>query len=392
LRQVSSEIARVAQFQIDTVNVLARAHYLPLYTRLGAYDTALLHRASEGRDRKLFEYWGHAACLIDVELYPALRWRMEEAKSKDWTTLKKLVTEKPRLVNAVLDEINRRGPLTQRQLVDAGIGERRQSTGWWGWGETKRIVEYLFYIGVLGVAGRNSQFERRYDLIERVIPQSVLQRAEMPKQDAQIELVRRAAAALGVATTRGLGHYFYLSNKDVRDAIDALVERGELEPVTITGVREQAYLWHEARCPRRISGTTLVSPFDSLIFERQRLQQLFGVEYTIGLYTPKEQRDYGYYVYLFVLDEAVAARVDLKADRKAGVLLVQAAWLEPSYGDQLAQAGGRAVARALPTRDLAAEVARPLAAELYRLAGWLGLAAINVAEQGDLADQLTKVL
>jgi uncharacterized protein YcaQ len=391
LRQVSATAARVAQFQIDTVNVLARAHYMPLYTRLGAYDTGLLERAAMGHNRKLFEYWGHAACLIDVNLYPALRWRMEEAISKDWTTLKKLSAEKPQLMATVLDEIGQRGPLTQRQLIAAGIGERKQTSGWWSWSETKRIVEYLFYIGQLGVAGRNNQFERRYDLIERVIPKAIYRQDSMSKEDAQLELVRRAAAALGVATTRGLGHYFYQQTAATTTAINTLVQRGELEPVTITGVNEQAYLWHQARQPRKVSGATLVSPFDSLVFERRRLQQLFGVEYTIGLYTPKEQRTYGYYVYLFVLDESIAARVDLKASRADSTLLVQSAWLEPSYEEQLTQAVRRASLRS-STNDLSAAVVLALAQELNRLAGWLGLSAIRVVKRGDLADKLVAAL
>ncbi|MDR2620584.1 MAG: winged helix DNA-binding domain-containing protein [Propionibacteriaceae bacterium] len=394
LRQVSAEINRVAQFQIDTVNVLVRAHYMPLYARLGAYDTALLTKASTGRNRKLFEYWGHAACLIDINLYPALRWRMEEAKTKNWTTLDKVAAEKPHLVDAVLTEIGQRGPLTQRQLVDAGIGERKQAAGWWSWGETKRLVEYLFYIGVLGVADRNTQFERRYDLIERVIPKSVYAQAALPKPEAQVELIRRAAAALGVATARGLGRYFYQYQRDVQDAINTLVRAGELEPVSVAGVSEPAYLWHQARRPRRITTATLVSPFDSLVFERRRLKQLFGVDYTIGLYTPKEQRDYGYYVYLLVLNETIAARVDLKADRAAGTLLVQAAWLEPSYATQLAEAHSRSRSITSTSTNtespnhLAAEIVPPLAAELTRLATWLGMETITVIPRGDLATPL----
>ncbi len=383
MRQVQGVISRLGQFQIDSVNVLARAHLMPLYTRLGAYDTALLARAAQRRPRRLFEYWGHAACLIDVTLYPALQFRREAAHRETWGRMRALVDQRPEIPEAMVDLLGRRGPATAREL---DLGEARQKDRWgWNWSLAKTALEWLYWCGRVAVAGRNAQFERVYDLPERVIPAPFLdacqpwagasadEREELAHQ-GQVDLVRRAASCLGVVTAACLRDYFRTEAAPTKAAIDHLVSSGELLPVEVEGVAGPTWLWHQARRPRQVRAATLVSPFDSLVFERRRLAAFFHTDYRIGLYTPKEQRTHGYYVYLFLLDESFAARVDLKADRRQKLLLVRSAWLEAGRG---------------PDRS---RIAVELAAELGRLAGWLGLTGIDLADEGDLASDLARAI
>jgi len=369
MRQVQGVIDDVAQFQIDSVNVLARAHLTPLFSRLGAYDTALLTRAATKRPQRLFEYWGHAASLIDINLYPALRFRMADAHP--WATINDILDAHPTATDDLLAIIEQRGPSTARDLNTDVIPKQR---GWWNWSSTKTLLEWLFHSGRIAVVRRNNAFERVFDLPERVLPSPILQTPALSREDAHLMLIQRAAQALGVATARSLADYFRTSLAETKRAIDTLTADGELIPATVDGYPVPYWLWHEARRPRSIDTATLVSPFDSLVFERQRLAQLFGADYTIGLYTPAEQRTHGYYVYLFVLDDAITARTDLKADRQAGVLRVQSAWLEPGATSQRL------------------EVADNLAAELRRLAGWLGLTDIAVVPKGDLSHDLGAAL
>ena len=382
MRQVQSMIGRLGQFQIDAVNVLVRAQYMPLYSRLGPYDPSLLTRAAETPPRRLFEFWGHAASLIDVSLYPALRFRADSGTHQMWDMIRTLLTTQPEIIDQIEQAVATRGPATAREL---DLGEDRTRVSWgWNWSYAKTALEWLFRCGRVTVAGRNAQFERVYDIPARVIPPAVLEacrawdeaspaeRADLTHQ-AHVDLVRRAAQALGVGTARCLGDYFRTATTPTRAAIETLAGTGELIPVDVDGIKDPAWLWHGAARPRAIRTAALVSPFDSLVFERRRLASLFGTDYTIGLYTPKEQRTHGYYVYLFLLDDAFAARTDLKADRARGTLLVQSAWLEPGTTDR--------------TR-----VATELAHALRRLATWLGLPAIAVANTGDLAPYLANVV
>ncbi|MDR2973901.1 MAG: winged helix DNA-binding domain-containing protein [Propionibacteriaceae bacterium] len=383
MRQLSSTITRLGQFQIDSVNVLARAHLMPMYTRFGAYDTSLLTRAAEQAPRRLFEFWGHAASLIDVELYPALQFRREAAYAETWGQMRALIDAHPEIADTMVAMVRERGPATARDL---DLGEQRQKDNWgWNWSMAKTALEWLYWCGRVTVAGRNTQFERVYDLPERVIPQSSLDAAacwidappathDALTRQAHVTLVRRAAQALGVATARCLRDYFRTAQAPTKAAITELVRTGELLPVEVDDLNEATWIWHEARRPRTIKATTLVSPFDSLIFERKRLAGFFNIDYTIGIYTPKEQRTHGYYVYLLLIDETYAARVDLKADRATGTLVIQSAWLEPDSG--------------LPHSRVVSE----LAAELRRLADWLGLPDIHVVGKGDLAPDLARHL
>lgn len=369
MRDVQRTIDRLALLQIDSVNVLARAHLMPLFSRLGAYDLALLERAYARAPRRLFEYWGHAASLIDVTLEPALRFRMAQARQEAWGRLRTLAAEQPGLLDQMRAAVAA-GPGTARE-IDARLGaaaERRRDHWGWNWSDTKTALEFLFWAGEITSATRNQHFERVFDLPENVLPPHITSAPTPSPQEAHLTLVRRAAAALGIATTAHLADYFRLRVAPTRAAIATLVASGELSVVTVAGWASPAYLWHQARRPRAVAAGALVSPFDSLVFERGRVKDLFGVDYRIEIYVPAAQRRFGYYVYLFVLGEAIVARVDLKADRAAGALRVVSAHLEPG---------------ADPSTTAAA-----LAAELRTLAGWLGLDTLSVAPMGDLAAPL----
>jgi len=354
VRQLSSVLGQVAQFQIDSVNVAVRAQYVPLFARLGPYDRGLLDRAAGRAPRRVFEYWGHAASLIDVSLYPALRHRMAEARDHPWFRVADLEAKRPGIVEQIYDEVVERGPLTAREVE---------------YPDAKYALEWLFHAGRVTVATRNAQFERVYDVPERVIPPDVFAR-HVDAEEARLELVRRAARALGIATIRCLADYFRMDVRETQECVDALVEEGQLVPTPVRGWARPTYLWHEARAPRRIHVDALVSPFDSLVFERRRLLELFGTDFRIEIYTPAAKRTHGYYVYLFVMDQQVAARVDLKADRDRRVLLVRTAWLEPG-------APG-------------AETAARLAARLADFASWLELDDVDVLPVGTLSAALAR--
>lgn len=375
-RQVRREhVARTARrlgfFQIDSVNVLQRAHYLPLYSRLGPYDTDLLHRAAGRSPRLLFEYWAHEAALVDVELWPAMQHRMRSRRGM-WGGPASVAAEHPEFVELVRREVADRGPTTAREL-DAHLGgPRADRTNWgWNWSQTKHALEYLFRVGEVTAARRNSAFEREYDLPERVLPATVLNRPEPHDEQAHRLLIEHAARALGVGTAGCLRDYFRMAPDETRVAIDSLVADGVLEPVTIDGWARPAYLHAEAVRPRRVEARTLLSPFDPLVFERTRTERLFGFRYRIEIYVPEAERVHGYYVLPFLLGDRLVARVDLKADRAGGRLLVPGAFSEP---------------------DAPASTASELAAELWRLAGWLGLDQIEVGERGDLASALRAVV
>jgi uncharacterized protein len=367
MRDVQAVTNRLAQFQIDSINVVTRAHFMPLFSRLGAYDPALLERAAHQSPRRLFEYWGHAASLIDISLQPLLRFRMQPGFRDIWTGVERVAQENADLIPFVRNEVVARGPISARDLE---VAEERDRSNWgWNWSRVKTVLEWLFYVGEVTSAYRNSQFERVYDLPERVIPHSVLALPTPSPQDSVTGLIRRAARALGIAEESSLRDYFRTRRDMTRLAITTLVENGELIPVVINEAGNgRWYLWHEARIPRRITARALLSPFDSMIFERSRLERLFDFSYRIEIYVPGPKRVHGYYVYPFLLGEEFVARVDLKADRSRGLLRVNAAWIEPGYDSY--------------------EVATELASELKRMAEWLGLETLQVLPRGDLAPAL----
>ncbi len=368
LRTLDRTVRRTGVLQVDSVNVLQRAHYMPLYSRMGPYDADLLTRAASGRaQRRLIEYWAHVQAFMPVELWPAMRFRRDHFRSvrgKWWNGVSDAAAAE------LVARITAAGrPMTARDL-DTGAPRSKEHWGW-NWSEARQGLDMLYSCGDVAIAGRTSQFEVLYDLPERVLPDRVLAMADLALDEQILALVRRAALSHGVATARCLKDYFRLHIDQVRPAIATLVESGELQPVTIEGWKRPAYLHRDARRPRAVTARALLSPFDPVVWERERTQAIFDFRYRIEIYTPKEKRVHGYYVLPFLLRDEIVARVDLKADRAGGVLLVRGAYAEDG---------------APP------DTAHELAAELRRLAGWLGLDDVRVEGRGDLAAELSGVL
>ena len=365
LRRVTDRLAVV---QIDSVNVLSRAHYLPYFSRLGAYRRAALDDFT-GRRHEVFEYWAHEASYLPVRLHPSLRWRMAAAEEHAWGSMVRIQRERPGYVAELLHRVRGSGPVRASDLAEP----RPDRPGtMWNWHAGKVALEWLFYTGALTTRARTTSFERVYDLTERVLPAAVLRTPTPAPADAVRELVRTAARALGVATERDLRDYFRLRPATARQAIAELEEAGELVPVEVAGWGAPAWLDPAARRPRWIHARALLSPFDSLVWERPRVERIFGFRYRLEIYTPAAQRVHGYYVLPFLLGDRLVARADLKADRQAGVLRVQAVHAEEGVDRP--------------------EVTAALADELRLMAGWLELDDVAVAGRGDLAADLTSTL
>ncbi|HET6772225.1 MAG TPA: crosslink repair DNA glycosylase YcaQ family protein [Acidimicrobiales bacterium] len=362
---------RLATVQVDSVNVVTRSHELVFFARLGAYDRAALTRWL-WNSRQVFEYWGHEASLHPVERQPLLRWRM--TGDHPWGGIRRSVRDKPELVAAALAEISERGPVTISDL-DVHRQAPRREASWWGWGDGKRVVEHLFYAGQVTATRRNG-FTRAYMLPDRWIPADVLARPTPDADDARRELLLVAARAHGLGTARDLADYYRINVPASAELLAGMAADGALQQVRVEGWDQPAYLHPEARQPRRrLRARALLSPFDSLIWERARTERLFGFRYRIEIYVPAPKRVHGYYVLPFLLDERLVGRVDVKADRQAGVLRVRAAWGEPEA--EAATAGGRE------------RVAAELAAELAAMGAWLGLpGGVEVDHQGDLSADL----
>jgi uncharacterized protein YcaQ len=366
-------VSRIQVLQLDSVSVAVRAHYAPVFSRLGPYDRDILDRAawshSARSPRLLVEYWAHEAALMSVDDWPLLRWRMAEYEHGRWGT--EIVKRNGRLAEDIVAAVAELGPSTAGQIEAHLETEPRGRKGpWWDRSDTKWVAEALWSSGVLTTATRVG-FARHYDLTERVLPAEVVAR-EVDDEQAIRELALRAATALGVATEADIRDYFRLGAKQIRPAIAALVAAGELEPVEVDGWGATAYLRAGQAVARRDRGTALLCPFDPLIFFRPRVERLFNFHYRIEIYTPAAKRQFGYYVWPFMLDGRLVGRVDIKAERTRDALHVVGAFTEPGQD--------------------ATRVAAALAVELRSMASWLALSDVTVGERGDLAPALSRAL
>ncbi len=354
-RGLLREVERLHVLQIDSVNVVVRSHYLPLFSRLGAYDRRSLEDLVwTKKSRKLFEYWGHEASFIPLSLHPLFRWRMARAQRGDgtWGRIAQIARDKPAFVASILAEVEQRGPLASGDIAE----HRSSGGGWWGWSDVKTALEYLFWSGALTTSTRRN-FERLYDVPERVIPAAVRALPTPPEAEAKRALLRLAARALGVATRSDLRDYFRLE-ADANIHIDELSESGELAIVPVDGWKQPAYLAPQTVIPRGLNACALLSPFDSLVWERARDRRLFDFDYRLEIYTPAHKRIHGYYVLPFLHDSRLAARVDVKSNRATSTLEVPAVHYED----------------ASPSIGLRDDLRRELAA----LANWLGLTYLKM--------------
>ena len=364
--KIGSTIRRINLLQIDSVNVLVRSHYLPVYSRLGSYPHATLDARTFGnRKRAMFECWAHEASLLPLELHPLMRWRMDRARAGRgiYGSMNRFAKDERSYVKSVLDFVAKNGPTAVSDLPDAG----KSVCGWWGWSKGKMALECLFDQGLVTTATRQG-FERIYDLPERVIPAETLNLPTPREAESFRQLLDLSGRALGVATEFDLRDYFRLPVAETKRALAGLVEDKTLIPVKVDEWKQQAYLHRDAKLPRKAGGTALVSPFDPLVWERARAERLFNFHYRIEIYTPAPKRKFGYYVLPFLHGDRFAARVCLKADRQAGILRANAAHLEPHANGE--------------------EIAAALAGELRLMAGWLGLASVEAGPRGNLARAL----
>lgn len=369
-RTVGRTFARIQLVQIDSVNVLSRSHFLPFFSRLGNYDRTILQRMASSPPRRMMEYWAHEASFIRPEHFQDLRlWQ-----KRTWVGASAMDPElREAVAGKILGALANGRPMTAVELT-ANIGhvEDRRDDNWgWNWNAVKRVLEDLFEAGIISAASRTEQFERKYTLTAKVLPRRLALEATPDPVEAMHRLIDAAAQAHGIGTVKCFADYFRTPVKAAAASVDHLVSLGRLEPVAVAGWDRKVYLHADAARPRRAAGRALLSPFDSLVFERRRLEELFGFHYRIEIYTPAHLRRFGYYVLPFLLGDTIVARVDLKADRAAGKLLVRSAYGEP---------------------DAPPGTAVELAAELELMAEWLELEDIVVSPAGDLADSLAGAL
>jgi uncharacterized protein YcaQ len=364
-RQLNLTLQRLGVLQIDSVNVFERSHYLPLFARLGAYDKTLLDRLTLKPKAPYLEYWAHVATFVPRDDWPLWRWRMD-AMREYYTRPGKWVPANPQMIEFVLNELRTHGPLAASEIEHE---ENVRRGPWWGLSDIKEALEYLFVFGDVVTAGRK-RFERVYALPEHVLSPELLATV-VPIDDAQRELVGRAIRSLGIGTAKDVADYYRLYVATAARLLEELVEAGEVERVKVEGWKTPAYLATGARTPRRIETAALLSPFDPVVWERDRTERMFGFRYRIEIYTPAPKRIYGYYTLPALVDEAIVGRIDLKSDRQAGVLRVQSAWREPSAPVGVEQ-------RLVPV--------------LHEIAAWQGLEDVVVVDRGDLARDLAGTL
>lgn len=367
-RHIAGVLGNVGVIQIDSVNVLVRSQELPLFARLGSHKrTAIAEATKRG---KIFEYWAHEAAHVPVELHPLFRWKMEAARRGDSTHwgLSRFYIANKSFVESIYRRVVSDGPISSREL-----SVRKVPKGtWWDWDEAKIALEYLFWTGRVMSRARGSDFSRLYDIPERVLPESILAAATPSEHDARKALVARSGASMGIATASDLADYFRQKLTVIRPLIKELVEEGDLREVRVEGWKEAAFLHSSARLPKSIETRALLSPFDSLVWCRPRNERLFNFHYRIEIYTPQPKRIYGYYVLPFMLNGEVVGRVDLKADRVNGALLVHGAYAEADIAP--------------------ASIANSLADELRLMAAWLDLTDVIVARRGNLSAALRSAM
>jgi uncharacterized protein YcaQ len=370
-RQLHALIARLGLLQLDSVNVFERSHYLPAFARLGAYDKAALDRLTFAKKGPYIEYWAHEAAVIPVDSWPLMRWRMDEHRHRMASDDRHWANHNRSMIDWLRAELADKGPLPASAIEhDAN----KRSGPWWGWSDVKRGMEVMFAQGEL-VSGGRTRFERTYALPEQVLPIEALNR-QVPKADAIVSLIEQSARAHGIGTAKDLADYYRLKAQDALPAIRELETAGILRPVTVRGWERgdrpiPAWVHRDARIPRRIEATALLSPFDPVVWERARAERMFGFHYRIEIYTPQPKRVFGYYVLPLLIDDQLAGRIDLKSDRQNGVLRVQASWSEA---------------------DAPAETAARLAPLLRETAAWQGLDSIEVMQRGDLASAVAAEL
>jgi uncharacterized protein YcaQ len=369
-RHLSKLLDRLGLLQIDSVSAVVRAHYMPLFSRLGPYPMSLLEdAAAPGRKRMLFEYWAHEASLLPLETWPLMQWRMRRARENDHSEIYKGLAlwakDNRGMIEQVFEEVKARGPISA-----GAIEGHKGKGGWWGWSDAKAAFEWLFWAGRITTHSRRG-FERFYDLPERCLPAHVFEAPVPDDEDAHRHLLRISARSLGIGTAQCLRDYFRLNPGDISGRIEELVEDGDLIPVAIEGWHRPGYLWKDARLPRRVAARALLAPFDPLVFERTRTEKLFDFHYRIEIYTPEHKRQFGYYVLPFLLNDRIVARVDLRADRPNSVFRVIAAYSEP---------------------HAPADTAEELAAELELMRQWLGLERFEVSPGGDLGPKLADIM
>ena len=365
-RHFAKLISRLRLLQIDSVNVVTRAHYMPAFARLGPYDRdALDSWIYDGRN--MFEYWNHEQSFAPMEFHSMMRPRMKGYSEHSWRAYKDLQENEPGYIESVLEEVRERGPMTHRQLSDPG-----EKTGpWWGYGKGKVALSWLFLTGEITV-DRRINFERHYDVPERVMTPPALAAPDMSQEEANRARIREAIVALGIGTVADLADFFRMKKADTGAAVEWLVNKGELDEVSVDGWDKPAYVRPDVVVPRNRRGTALMAPFDTLVWDRARTERMFDFHYRIEIYTPAPKRVYGYYVLPFLMDGVLVGRVDAKADRKRGILRIPGAFAE----DGVHVAGA----------------ATALAAELRTMASWLGLDDVEVESNGNLAKATRKIL
>ena len=363
---LSKIIDNLNLLQIDSVNVLSRSHYLPLFSRLGSYDKAVLDKHTlAAKNRRCFEYWAHEASILPYRYQPLLRWRMDDARNGTgiYKGLVEFAADKQQLIARTLEKVRAEGPLRPRDFGQPAV----RSGEWWGWNDHKTALEYLFWTGDVTTARRDG-FERLYDVPERVLPEDTHSTPSPARADAIRELVRHSARALGISTETDIRDYFRLPVADARQAVAELVESGELHMVEVQGWNKPGYIWHEAKSARSFERATVLSPFDPLVWNRDRAQRLFDFRYRIEIYTPAPKRQFGYYVLPILIGEQLSGRLCMKADRQAGTLRINAAWHEDGVDPGAAS--------------------QAIAPALHDMSQWLDLERVDIAGRGNMAAEL----